>query len=204
VAPAVARRAGRVLVPLLIILAVAGILWWSRFAILGWMGTRLVVSEAPEKADAALVLAGGLDGERILAGGKLVQDGYAPVALFSGVHSNYDTNECDWALPYAGRHGYPASLFVCVPNHGRSTREEAQYLIAELRRRQAKHVLLVTSHYHSGRAAWLYRQMAPDIRFTVIAAETPDFRPERWWESREGRKLWFFESIKSITERVGM
>lgn len=161
-------------------------------------------SEAPKKADVVLVLAGGTNGDRILKGGQLVRDGYAPVALFSGARTNYDTLECDWAIPFAVRHGYPAAMYACVPHEGRSTREEAQFLVAELRRRQAKRVLLVTSDFHTKRAGWLYRQTAPDIEFVVIGSPTGTMKLERWWETREGRKTWFMESVKSVSERLGL
>jgi uncharacterized SAM-binding protein YcdF (DUF218 family) len=197
-------RRGGILFPALILVLVVGALWLSRFAILGWMGTRLELHETPQKADAILILAGGLNGDRILRGGQLVKDGYAPIAFFSGAHSNYDTLECDWAFPYAARHGYPSTMFQCVPHTATSTREEAQQLTAELRRIHAKKVLLVTSDYHTRRAGWLFRKTAPDIEFIVVGTPTGTMKLDRWWETRDGRKTWFIESVKSFTEYAGL
>ena len=49
-----------------------------------WMGEFLVHTDPIMKADAVLVLAGDWNGDRILKGGELVKQGYAPVVLVSG------------------------------------------------------------------------------------------------------------------------
>lgn len=198
------ERKGFAYLPFLVLLIVILIIWWSRTTILGWAGTRLEADHAPRKADAIVILAGGLRGERILKGGELLSAGYAPFALFSGPTLTYETNECDWAFPYAERHGYPRSMFMCVPNASHSTVEEAGYLLAELRRRNVHSMLLVTSDYHTRRAEKIYKKLAPEMDITTVAARSPEFQLNRWWEYREGRKLWLLETVKSFTEPLGL
>lgn len=197
-------RRGFAYLPLLILLVVVLVAWSSRTTILGWAGNQLEVNQPPRPADIVIILAGGLRGERILKGGELVRAGYAPLALFSGPTLSYETSECDWAFPYAERHGLPKSLFVCVPNAAHSTQEEAGYLLAEARRRGVRRILLVTSDYHTRRADRIYRKLAPEMEITTVAARSPEFRLDRWWESREGRKLWLLEAVKTLTGPLGL
>ncbi len=172
--------------------------------ILRGLGDYLVRSEAPQKADIAVVLAGDSAGNRILKAAELVREGYAPQALVSGPAGLYGFDECDLAIAFAEKHGFPASYFIPFPNHTHSTKEEAAAILAELRRRGVHAVLLVTSNYHTHRAAGIYRADAPDLRFIAIAAPDEYFSPAGWWKNREGRKTFAFEWIKTVSEWIGL
>src|ERR1700733_14835099 len=80
-------------------------------ALLAAAGSYLVRTEAPQKADIVLVLGGDGKGRRILGGAELVREGYAPQVLVSGPGSAYGFHECDLAIQYAVRNGYPESYF---------------------------------------------------------------------------------------------
>jgi len=168
------------------------------------MGSYLVRAETPRKADLAVVLAGGPDGLRILTAARLVKDGYAPVALVSGPSGVYGWYECDLAIPFAVKRGFPEGYFAHVEHNAKSTAEEAQAVVPEIRRRGAKTVLLVTSNYHTRRAANLFRAAAPDLTFIPIAAPDQDFTPDTWWHSREGQKTFLMEWEKTIAVWVGL
>ena len=172
--------------------------------VLSALGGYLVRSEAPEKADIAVVPAGDFEGNRILKAGELVRSEYAPLALISGPSENYGYYECDLAIPFAEKAGFPGRYFLPFPNHARSTREEAQVILPELRRRNIRTVLLVTSNYHTRRASRIYRALAPDLRFIVIASPDPDFKPGTWWHTREGRKTFAIEWMKTVAEWFGL
>lgn len=173
-------------------------------AILGLMGDYLVQAGPPSKADIILVLGGDPSGNRIITAAQLVREGYAPRVLVSGPAGNYGYYESELEIPFAEKRGYPASYFVAAPNTARSTREEARDMAPELRRLGAKTVLLVTSDYHTRRAAGIFRAEAPDLTFYVVAAPDEHFSPHAWWRDREGRKVFAFESIKTVTEWFGL
>ena len=132
------RESGHALLQVLIWIAAVGILWWQRDALLGRIGTALDVSQAPQKADVALVLAGGWQGERVLKAGELVRAGYVPYVLLSGPHDYYEQPECNYAIPYAVAHGLPASYFQCAEVAGGGSKLEVAALLKELERRQVK------------------------------------------------------------------
>lgn len=174
-----------------------------RVPILTALGSHLVRAESPRKADIALVLAGGSDGRRILAAADLIKNGYARVALISGPSGVYGWYECDLAIPFAVKAGFPESYFAHAENDARSTADEAAALIPELRRRGAHTVLLVTSNYHTRRAANLFRAAAPDLTFIPIAAPDRDFTPDGWWHTRDGEKTFLIEWEKTVAVWFG-
>jgi uncharacterized SAM-binding protein YcdF (DUF218 family) len=192
----------RTLLWIVAVLAVAALIFHTR--VLSGLGGFLVQASPPEHADAAVVLAGDNYGNRILRGAELVRQGYVPKVLVSGPSGMYGYHECDLAIPFAVRAGYPESSFVHAEHDARSTQEEAADLILELRKMGAKHVLLVTSDYHTRRSGRIFRAAAPDIQFTVVAARDEHFTPGGWWHDREGRKTFLFEWEKTLAERVGL
>jgi uncharacterized SAM-binding protein YcdF (DUF218 family) len=170
--------------------------------LLGALGSFLVKAEAPSKADIILVLAGDTRGYRILKAAELVKEGYASKVVVSGPDGEYGHYECDLAIPFAVKAGYPESYFIHLENTARSTRDEARVSVAELRRLGAHRVLLVTSDYHTRRAGRMYRDEAPDLDIHVVAAPDKYFTADGWWHNREGRKTFFFEWTKTLASWV--
>ncbi len=168
-----------------------------RVPILTSLARYLDQSGPPQSADAVFVLAGDATGNRILKGAELVREGFAPRVVVSGPEGNYGYYECDLAIPFAVRAGYPESYFVPFPNHALSTEDESIAAAVELHALGVHRVLLVTSLYHTRRAGRDFRAAAPDLTFLVIAAPDKYFTPEGWWHNREARKTFLFEWLKT-------
>jgi uncharacterized SAM-binding protein YcdF (DUF218 family) len=171
---------------------------------MGWIGALLVHAEAPSRADVIVVLAGDPLGNRILQGAELVKQGYAPKVLVSGPGGAYDLHECDLAIPFVVRRGYPASWFIPVPHGGHSTEEEGRALLPVLQKMQAHTVLVVTSDYHTRRALRTLSALWPGMDVHMIAARDEFFSPSGWWHTREGRKTFLLEWTKTFATAVGM
>lgn len=195
-------RALRILGLALAIAVLLGLIFHN--AVLAGLGSYLVKAEAPEKADIALVLAGDGDGNRILAAAELARRGYVSRVLVSGPSGMYGHYECDLAIPFAIKAGYPASYFLHFENEARSTQEEARDAIARLRQLGVHKILLVTSDYHTRRAGNIYRAAAPDLEFVVVAAPDRYFTASGWWHNRQGEKIAFNEWVKTLTEPFGI
>lgn len=173
--------------------------------VLRGIGDYLVEAQSPEKADAILVLAGDWRGKRILHAAELVRSGYAPVILVSGPMELYGANEADLAIQYATRHGVPASVLQPIYISSLSTNEEAHAFAAELRKRGIKKLLLVTSSYHTHRAASIFRRvLGPSIEVRSMAAPDQFFQPDSWWHNREGQKTVFYEYSRTFANWLGM
>lgn len=177
---------------------------WSAPA-LGW---ALVRDESPAKADVAVCLAGDWYGDRILKTSELVKNGFVPQVLVSSPAGAYGVREADLAIRFAVKHTFPAEWFIPSPNEALSTREEAVSLLADLRRRKVKSFLLVTSNYHTARAARVFRRALSEggdpITFRTVAAPHKFFQPSHWWSSRESRKIFFNEWVKTVTGPLGI
>jgi uncharacterized SAM-binding protein YcdF (DUF218 family) len=139
-----------------------------------------------------------------LKAAELVREGYTPGVLVSGPSGAYGSYECDLAIGFAVRRGYPRDWFIGLPMEAYSTEEEAHVVLDDLRRRKLRRVLLVTSDYHTARAARIYRSLAPDLSFRVVAAPDRFFNAANWWRHRQGRKQFFFEWTKTIATVVGL
>ena len=168
------------------------------------LGRYLVRAESPAPVDMIVVLAGDFSGNRVLRAGDLVRQGFAPKALVSGTSGEYGLYETDLAIPFAVRHGYPASYFVALPNDSRSTRDEASDVIAALNKLHAHRIDIVTSDYHTRRAGNIYRNKAPGLEIHMVAAPDLYFTADGWWKNRDGRKTFLLEWVKTVANWLGM
>jgi len=164
----------------------------------------LVHSDPPVPADMIVVLAGDFTGSRIFTAGGLVRQGFAPKALISGPAGVYGLYESDLAIAMAVHNGYPAAYFVGFPNDSKSTASETAALVPELRRLHVHKIDLVTSNFHTRRAAKIFRSQAPDIEVHVVAAPDRYFTPNGWWKEREGRKTFLIEWMKTMASWFDM
>jgi uncharacterized SAM-binding protein YcdF (DUF218 family) len=181
-----------------VVIAIALAALYFHESIFALLAGYLVHADPPQKADVAFVLAGDAFGNRIVKGAELEKQGYVPLVMVSGPSGNYGTHECDLAIPYAVHHGYPEKYFDHFENEARSTMDEAAAAIPEFRRRGYKHVIIVTSNYHTRRAGHYFRAADPAIDFKVVAADDKYFTPDGWWHNREARKIFFLEWEKTI------
>jgi len=187
---------------ILLIAAAAALLLLALFhnPILAALGNFLVKAVPPRKADIIVVLAGDGFGLRILKAAELVKEGYAPKALISGPDGLYGDSECDLAIPFAVRAGYPESYFIHFEHHAHSTAAEARVVSKKLHEMGVKRVMVVTSNYHTRRAGIMFHRAAPDLDIFVVSANDEFFKPDSWWRDREARKIFFYEWLKTVAE----
>jgi uncharacterized SAM-binding protein YcdF (DUF218 family) len=186
-----------------ILLLVAGVL--LRHPILAALGSALVEDDGIQRADCILVPGGDTAGSRILRAAQLARTGYAPYVLVDGV-SVLLGHESDSTIRYATLQGFPVALFraVWLPPGMDSTSEEMSYVAnGVLKQNNVKKVLLVTSNFHTRRAAHFLRRAAPWLTVIVVPAPDPYFTPDGWWKTRNGKKTFLFEWTKTITEWWG-
>ncbi|MEO8027848.1 MAG: YdcF family protein [Bryobacteraceae bacterium] len=178
------------------------------YALRGWLlppfAEFLIQTDPPEKAEVIVLLAGDTSGGRILRAGELVREGLAPKVLVSGPDGLFGGYECDYAIDYAVKKGFPAEMFQRVPNHCRSTKQEAQLFIPLLRQMGIKHYILLSSSFHTHRAGKLFRAEGPDLRVTVLPVVDPNFHPDAWWKDREAQKTVWIEWQKTLTGPLGL
>ena len=185
-----------------VVLILLGVLTASVW--LALLGSFLVKADGPAPADMIVVLAGDPSGNRVLTAADLVRQGVAHQVLVSGPSDIYGYHESDLAIPFATKRGYPESYFIALPNDTRSTVSEADIVIAELRRRNAHRVDIVTSNYHTRRAGSIYRSKAKDMEIHMVSAPDKFFEPGNWWKNRDARKTFAMEWLKTVATWLGM
>ncbi|MFM2124186.1 MAG: hypothetical protein RL328_637, partial [Acidobacteriota bacterium] len=168
------------------------------------LGSFLVSDHAPVKADIALVLAGDFRGGRMIRAAELVKQGFVPKVLVSGPDGAFGNYECDLAIPFAVRAGYPEEYFVHLENMARSTREEAEAAAGVLRKMGVHKVLVVTSNFHTRRAERMYHEAVPDLDIVMVGSSDPYFSPDGWWKNREGQKTFLYEWMKTVASWVNL
>jgi len=188
----------------ILILILAAAVWIFRLPLLTAAGAALVQAESPRKAQAILVLGGDDYGTRIIKAAQLAREGFAPIVLVSSPPNPISAG-CDCHVDYARRNGYSISTFqrVEIPSWVDSTRSEAIFFRKYLNTRDIRDILIVTSNFHTKRAAYLWHQEAPSLRFTMIAAPDLFFTPSTWWKTRNGQKTFLLEWLKTFAARLG-
>jgi uncharacterized SAM-binding protein YcdF (DUF218 family) len=166
------------------------------------LGQWLVLSESPQKADAAVAMAGDDYGERVIAAGQLVRDGWVPYALINGTPF-LGTNHAELTIAYAVEKGYPRSYFKPFERDMVATRDETETVARYLQENGIRKILLVTSNYHTRRTAFLMRRAAPWLQFRMVAAPDKSFSPDSWWKTRAGQRTLFLEWSKTISAHLG-
>jgi uncharacterized SAM-binding protein YcdF (DUF218 family) len=174
--------------------AVILLIQWQ--AALSLLGGGLIDSEAPRPADLILVLGGDFWGPRVVKAAELATLGYAPTVLISGP-PYAGRPEGELAVDFLVKRGFPKRMFAVFPHTAGSTVGEALALRSELARRGVRRVILVTSSYHSRRAAIVFGLFCPGIRFISVPA-SDSFYAEGWWRSPISREIVFSEWTKIL------
>jgi uncharacterized SAM-binding protein YcdF (DUF218 family) len=185
-------------------LCVIGVIWIFGRPIFRGIGSLYVQDGPPVAADVIVVLAGDNSGDRILKGAELARQGFAPTVIADSSELVYSHTESELAAAFAIQKGYSPDLFVRVNWTAHSTLEEAGHAIAELRKRGVHRILIVTTSWHTGRAGRIFRRLAPEMDIHMVGIDDPEWHGGEWWKEREGRKTFFLEGVKTISDFLGI
>lgn len=189
--PRTARRSSRWPVRLTVLAVCAAV------AILGcWADASLTVNAPLERADAIVVLLGGLP-YRAMAAGEIFRGGFAPHVVLSrpaakdprihlfrqfGIERAEDDETAARIL--AGYGVPPAAIRVSVTDH-LGTGPELRAVARLLRREGWRSVILVTDPLHIRRASlYMSSQGATGLRVIPRASQSPH-GPGRWWRNTQ-------------------
>lgn len=191
------RRGPRLRWPLFLLLAllllVSGLGAW---AACDW---TLLVRDTPNaRARWALTLAGeGSEADRIQAGLALLASSRADSLALSGTPIVGGVHTSTLLLSHLAPELETRRRILELRHESHSTAQEAQALIPLLHSFGADTVLLVTSSYHTRRAASIFNDIAPKgMVFLPVAAPNTAFA--KGWSDREAAKLWFLEWSKTL------
>jgi uncharacterized SAM-binding protein YcdF (DUF218 family) len=186
---------------LLMLAMLIGLVYLVRYPLLRFAGGWWEVGDQPERADAIIVLGDdNFAGDRAAEAAGLFHEGMAPLVVASGRLLRSYAGIAELIARDLETRGVPTSAIVQFPQRAANTREEALALRDLAKNRGWGRVLVVTSNYHTRRARYIFRKVfPPQVTVLVVAARDSDYDPDRWWQTRQGRKLFFLESVGYLT-----
>jgi uncharacterized SAM-binding protein YcdF (DUF218 family) len=184
------RAAWAALAVLLLLVA----LLLARSVVLEGVGSALYVRDEPTRAELIYQLGGGFV-ERSRVTADLYRRGLAPRVVLMRVYQDPGLagtypNETDITVRILMRLGVPRSAIEVYRSDdgASSTTEEASRLAQLLRRDGRRHVIAVTSWYHTRRARWALRRAFGDlpVQLQMVAAPSVDYDVTDWWRHEDG------------------
>ena len=169
-----------------------------RFAGEVWM-----LDDPATAADVIIVLGDdNYAGDRAFHAAELYREGLAPVVVASGRMLRANTSLADIMTHDLESFGIPAASIVKFSHRAKNTREEAEALRGLIASHGWKRILISTSNYHARRARFIFERTVPrGVSVQMSGARDSDFDPSRWWETREGQKLFLGEIFGYLVAR---
>jgi uncharacterized SAM-binding protein YcdF (DUF218 family) len=188
--------------PLLWIIGLAGLLLLLRTWALPALGHLLVEQTRNKPADAAVVLSTGVDYyPRLMEAAAQYRAGRVPLVVINGNRKTDALRELE-AMGYVPPApwdeqakrilevlGVPRNKVIGISAEDVfDTISEARNLAPTLRQRGLRRLLVVTSRFHTKRAAHIWRHRLPEpFQIDTAAARRDPFDAEGWWHS--GRQI---------------
>lgn len=189
------------LMALLVFAILLFVVYLVRRPILRAVGDYWIVDDPASQADALIVLSDDdFIGSRAAKAADLYHEGRAPRIVASG----------RMLRPYAGigeliqrdltDRGVPTSAIEIYRHNASDTLDEAQTLRSLVLEKKWRHVVIVTSNYHTRRARYIFQKLLPlGVQVDVASAKDPEFDVSDWWEHKAGLKR-FFKELAGMCE----
>jgi uncharacterized SAM-binding protein YcdF (DUF218 family) len=185
------------LLALLMLCGFAGMIYLARHPLLRAAAGFCIVQDRIEPADVIIVIGDdGFTADRAAEAASLFRAGWAPEVVASGRMLRPYLSLADIMARDLESAGVPASATVRFSHRADNTLEEAEGLRVLIAQKGWRRILLVTSNYHTRRARYIFRKVLPGtVSLEVAGASGSGFEPATWWESRQGRKTFFLETV---------
>jgi uncharacterized SAM-binding protein YcdF (DUF218 family) len=205
------RSAVRRTILALLVLAALTTVWFLVY------GGRYLQHEDPlQKSDAIFVLAG-TRAERALEGVDLYKQGYAPLVVLSpGRPEDSEVmlrargiripSEAETARDVMLQLGVPEAAILPIQGYVDNTAQEANLLRAMVKAHGWRRVIIVTSKYHTRRAAFAFRRglEGTGAQALMRASRYDSSDPASWWRTRSDFRFASSEWQKLIAYTLGL
>ena len=188
---------------ILLFIALLAILFIGRLPLLRLAGQLWVLDEPAAQSDALIVLGDdNYSADRAFHAAELYREGVAPVVVASGRMLRQNVSLADLMEHDLESFGVPGTSIVKLKHRAGNTREEAEEASRLIQARGWKRITVVTSNYHARRARFIFERVLPgSVSLRVSGARDSEFDPSRWWETRQGRKLFMLELAGYLVAR---
>jgi uncharacterized SAM-binding protein YcdF (DUF218 family) len=177
--------------------------WLFRAPILRGAAAVWIVNEPPAKADAIVVLGGGLE-DRPFEAARLFHAGLAPKILFMDVRQGPAVklgivpSEAELTRKVLIRQGVPETNLVVVGESVTSTFNESVAVRNWIQSSGATRIIIPTGLFHTRRVRWLFRKQLrrTGARVVVRAVNSPQYTAMDWWRHEQGVMAFQNEVLK--------
>jgi uncharacterized SAM-binding protein YcdF (DUF218 family) len=185
------------LLGLLVLCLLAGVFYLVHRPLLRAAATFWIVQDRMAPAEAIIVIGDdNFEADRASEAATLFRAGWAPQVVASGRMLRPYASAADFIARDLVSRGVPASAVVRFSHRANNTLEEAESLEVLITQKGWHRILLVTSNYHTRRARYIFRKVLPEtVSLEVVGVSDPEFEPASWWQSRQGRKRFFLETM---------
>jgi uncharacterized SAM-binding protein YcdF (DUF218 family) len=189
-------------IALLVVLFVG---YFFRAPLLIGMANLWVVNEPVARADAIIILGGGLE-NRPFAAAKLFHDGLAPKILYMDVKPG-PTTELGITVPEKElthrvllSNNVPEAAMEAIGDGVTSTYDESRAVRAWVEKTGAKSLIIPTDLFHTRRARWLFHKelKGTGAEVRIVAVNTRQYDATNWWKNEQGLIAFQNEWIKSL------
>jgi uncharacterized SAM-binding protein YcdF (DUF218 family) len=199
----------RLLLSLAFLALAALLLFLFRAPLLRTAADIWIIDEIPARADAILVLGGGVQ-NRPFAAAKLYHAGLAPKVLIFDVASSPTTKlgltppEQELTRKVLMAEGVPADAIIEIGHDVASTRDEALAVRVWVTTTKPRALLIPTDPFHTRRVHWLFRKNLQGTSATFIISVAPraEYSADNWWTTEQGLIDFQNEIIKYAFYRV--
>ena len=186
----------------LIVASLAAFTWPFRMELLNLPATLLTRDDQPEKgADFILIMMGSVM-DRADYASRLYKQGYAKKIVFAEaeetemMRQGYRLRDGEATYDFLLKQDIPSDDIIFLSeSRNTSSREEVAMLLTHLRENypHAKRIILVTSWYHSSRAAWILERVD---RYGFSLESKPTRPPTAFWQKENDFLTTYVEYLK--------
>lgn len=176
------------------------------------VGAWLVVQDPLQRADAIVVLSGGLP-DRALWAAELYREGYAPEVWISRPAGPQAVLQA-MGIRYAGEETYnqeilihrgvpPDAVHILAPTIV-DTEQEIRVISTLLQNAGGKCAIIVTSPYHTRRVRTLWKDLAPPGMRSIVRADSEPYDAWHWWRNTRDSLAVFREMLGLVNAWAGL
>ena len=171
-------------------------IYYLRSPVLAGLATAWIVNEPLAKADAIVVLGGGLE-YRPFAAARLFREGVSQRILVTQpelsptAQAGLVVPEFDLARQLLLTNGVAPGAIQALGTNVTSTRDEALALAAWVRLNHARSVLIPTDVFHSRRVRWIFQRAFCDtpVEVHVLSVAVPGYDAHNWWKHEDVARI---------------
>lgn len=199
----------RLALAVLLVCVLLAVAWLCRAPLLRGAANAWIINQPLSKADAIVVLGGGLD-TRPFEAARLYHLGLAPKILVMNprlsacAELGLEPSEGDLTRSILLKKTVPPRAIIMPGNLVTNSYDEAITVRDWARKNGARKVIIPTDLFHTRRVCWLYDKelRGTGIRVQIEGVPTRDYAADTWWRHEQGLIAFQNEVLKYAYYRL--